>query len=89
LFDFAQEFEANLKVGFMALLTSTIVGMGGVIFLHFGLIHTVILGHTGLLAGVSNAMLPLLKHQRKRALTAQEDASHLPKQLVAAEVPIG
>ena len=89
LFDFAQEFEANLKVGFTALLTSTILGMGGVVFLHFGLVHTVILGHTGLLAGVSNAMRPLLGGRQKKSKTAPDDADCLNAQLTTAEVPTG
>jgi Cu2+-exporting ATPase len=64
LFELAQEFDANTKVSFMTLLTSTMIGIGGAIFLHFGLLHTILLSHAALLAGIVNTTRPFVKHQR-------------------------
>jgi Cu2+-exporting ATPase len=65
LFDLAQKFNTNMRGDFLCLLIPTIIGIGGVFFLHFGLIHTMILTSAGLAAGVFNAMLPSLKNRRE------------------------
>ena len=41
-----------------------IISVGGVFFLHFGLVSSLTLYNLGLAARVSNGLLPLLKHQR-------------------------
>jgi P-type E1-E2 ATPase len=65
LFDLAQEFDGNMRTSFMCLFIPTLVGIGGVFFMSFGLVHTMILTSVGLSGGMLNAMVPLLKSQRK------------------------
>ena len=67
LFDLADEFKQNMDLGFMMIGGATIVGMTGALFLHFGLLHTIILGHTALTASILNASTPLLKHHWKES----------------------
>lgn len=64
LFELAEEFDANVKTSFGTLLVSTMIGMGGAMFLHFGLLHTILLSHAALMAGIVNATRPFVKHQR-------------------------
>jgi Cu2+-exporting ATPase len=67
LFDLADEFQTNMKTGFMTLLTPTFIGMIGALFFHFGLATTIILSYSGLSVGVINSMWPLIKHQQKKS----------------------
>jgi len=64
VFELAQDFHKNINVAFATVILPTIIGAGGVFFLHFGLIQTIFLNWVGLAAGVSNATLPLLKHKQ-------------------------
>ena len=63
LFDLAQEFDGNMRRGFLCLAIPTLIGIGGVFFMSFGLLHTMVLTSIGLGSGVLNAMVPLLKQQ--------------------------
>lgn len=63
VFDFAQSFNTNMNVTFAIVTIPTLIGIGGVFFLHFGLVHTVVLNLISLGAGVINAMLPSLQNQ--------------------------
>jgi len=63
VFELARDFQKNIDVTFAAVLLPTVIGAGGVFFLHFGLIQTIFLNLAGLAVSVSNATLPLLKHK--------------------------
>lgn len=65
LFAIADEFETNVKTGFLTLLVPTLIGMGGVLFFHMNLIGTIILAQTGLAVGVVNAMRPRFQARQK------------------------
>ncbi|MCP4346387.1 MAG: heavy metal translocating P-type ATPase [Desulfobacterales bacterium] len=65
LFDLAHNFQSNMNTTCAVLLTPVFLGMGGVFFLHFGLIHTVILNQVGLLGGISTVMVPWFRYQRQ------------------------
>lgn len=64
LFELAREFHRNTNTAFSLLLTPTILGMGGVFFLHFGLAQTISIELAGLGAGLLNSLRPLLQHHR-------------------------
>lgn len=49
-----------------------IICVGGVFFLHFGVLSGMILYYGGLVVSLSNALLPLITHQR---LAAADNAS--------------
>ncbi|HIE01282.1 MAG TPA: heavy metal translocating P-type ATPase [Thiotrichaceae bacterium] len=72
VFDIAQNFEGNMKVNLMATILPGLMTIGGVYFLHFGIIHSIILNNIGVAAGASNAMLPLIKHQQTKPLLHSE-----------------
>ncbi len=62
LFDIADEFERNMKVNLWTTLVPGVLCISGVYFLHFGLAIAIILYNIGLVAGVSNSMLPRLQN---------------------------
>jgi Cu2+-exporting ATPase len=64
LFVLAKELESNLNVSLMATVIPGAMIISGVFFLHAGVVSAVALYNCGLLAGVSNSMLPLWKHQK-------------------------
>jgi len=68
LFDVAKNYEHNVRRSFFITLLPTATAIGGILFLHFGLTTSIILYYTGLGAGMSNAILPMLKkiHVKKK-----------------------
>jgi heavy metal translocating P-type ATPase len=68
VFKIAWHFEQNMKVNLMATILPGLVTICGVYFLHFGIIHSIILNNIGVAVGASNAMLPQIKHQQGKPL---------------------
>lgn len=65
LFDMAKEYDSNTKMTFTTVLMPHLMGLGGALFLHFGLLQSVILNQIGLTLGAGNALLPRMRHQQK------------------------
>ncbi|GAB0057985.1 Potassium-transporting ATPase ATP-binding subunit [Candidatus Magnetaquicoccaceae bacterium FCR-1] len=61
LFELGAEFDRNMNASFMTTLVPGLVCVGGAFFLRFGVLTSIMLYNTGLVAGVGNAMLPRLK----------------------------
>jgi Cu2+-exporting ATPase len=88
LFDLAHEFEGNMRAGFLCLCIPTLIGIGGVFFLSFGLLHTMMLTTLGLGSGVMNAMVPMLKRQRAQLVpgpTSHPETVSAPPAAVSAQ----
>ncbi|MCI5132885.1 MAG: HAD family hydrolase, partial [Candidatus Electrothrix sp. EH2] len=66
LFDIAEQYERNAKTTFATVLTPHCIGLGGAFFLHFNLLHSIILNHIGFALGLGNAVLPAMKNSKKR-----------------------
>jgi heavy metal translocating P-type ATPase len=62
LFYLAQELNTNLNRGLLTTIIPGVTIIGGAFFLHIGIINSIILSNLGLVIGVSNSMLPLIKH---------------------------
>jgi Cu2+-exporting ATPase len=82
LFDLAKDFKSNMRTGFICLLIPTVIGMGGAFFLQFGMLQTLILTTSGLMAGVANSMLPLLK-RKEPAPAIEVDHWPVPPQVLS------
>jgi Cu2+-exporting ATPase len=63
LFQLAQDLSANLERTLALTVGPGLVCIGGVFFLHFGILSSVLLFNLSLGAGVTNAMLPMLQRQ--------------------------
>jgi Cu2+-exporting ATPase len=72
LFEFGDEFKQNMTIGFMILSGTTIFGMSGVFLLHFGLLHTIFLGHAAVIAGLLNAITPIFKYKQIENKASQD-----------------
>jgi len=67
LFEIATELEQNMKGNLLATIVPSVVTIGGAFFLHFGVLSAIWLYNVGLLAGVANAMRPMITYKRKQA----------------------
>ncbi len=65
LFDYAHEFRANTDVSFAVVTGTTLIGIVGAFFLHFGLAQTTALSVGSIAIGIANSMRPLLRHRAK------------------------
>jgi len=63
LFQLAQDMNKNLKTTLGLTFGSGVICVGGVFFLHFGILSSIVLFNLSLAAGVANAMRPLLQRQ--------------------------
>ena len=57
LFDIAQRYNKNIQKSFMITLIPSAIAVGGIIFLHFGIIASITLYYIGLTMGMTNALL--------------------------------
>jgi Cu2+-exporting ATPase len=65
LFDLGQQFGGHMKKVVAAVIIPSVLTAGGAIFLHFGLLQSLIIPQIGLLAGVATAMHPAIKHRKR------------------------
>ncbi|MBF0280708.1 MAG: heavy metal translocating P-type ATPase [SAR324 cluster bacterium] len=65
LLDLTKEFDGTIRTGFITTLIPGLICIGGVFFLHFGIIASEILFQLGLFSGLGVAMKPLLKDKKK------------------------
>ncbi len=68
LFEIADELESNLKTCFIGTIIPGLICVGGVWFFHWGILTAMMSYYAALVFGVSNAMLPLVKHQTERQM---------------------
>jgi heavy metal translocating P-type ATPase len=73
LFHLADEFENTMHTNFLTTIVPGVICIGGVYFLHFGIAMGMGLYYVGSAVGLSNTLMPLVKHQEnkpKRSLSA-------------------
>ena len=68
LFDIGKQFKINMKNSFWGAFLLNMAAVGGVFFLHSGLVTSMLLYYTGMTISVANSMLPL--RQRREEITA-------------------
>lgn len=71
LFDIAHDFKSNMNTTFGTVLAPMFLGMAGVLFFHFGLVHTIIINQVSLLAGVGCVAMPWFNYRRQHPELAQ------------------
>lgn len=70
LLDISQSFESNMNVNLMTTMVPGLICIGGVFFLHFGILPAIMLYNAGLVAGIGNAVRPSLQLPAGNAATA-------------------
>lgn len=64
LFGISEKFAKNTNNSYRIMIAQTVIGIGGVFFLGFGLGHTIALNLAALAAGTANSMVPLLDSKK-------------------------
>ena len=64
LLDIAESLNNNMKANLLITIIPGVICVTGAFFLHFGVLSTLFFYNFGLVAGVGNAMLPLMRNQR-------------------------
>lgn len=65
VFDVASAFDANMKNMLLVTLGPGVAIISGAFFLHLALVPAIVLVNLGLVVGIGNSMLPLLKKDRQ------------------------
>ena len=65
LLDLAKNFDKTIQQSFWTTMIPGVICIGGVFFLHFGIVAAELLFQLGFFTGLGTAMLPLLKEQRQ------------------------
>jgi hypothetical protein len=66
LFALAQDFETNMKMTSMGIMTPCLINLSGALFPQFTLFHSMMLSGVSVLAGFGSAMWPLIAHQKEQ-----------------------
>ncbi len=66
LFQVADEFENTMHTNFLITIVPGVICIGGVYFLRFGVATGMGLYYVGMAIGLSNTLLPLVKHQENK-----------------------
>jgi Cu2+-exporting ATPase len=66
LFQLADEFENTMHTNFLTTIVPGVICIGGVYFLHFGIAMGMGLYYVGSVVGLSNTLMPLVKHQENK-----------------------
>ena len=76
LFELTQAYETNMRGNHVASMAPGLIVIGGVFLLHFGVITSIMLYNVGLMAGVTNAMTPLLRLPQKQPALPRLEGDH-------------
>jgi heavy metal translocating P-type ATPase len=71
LLNLAHDFQKNMRDSFYVVCAPAVFGIGGIFFLHFGLLSAVLMYNVSLAAGAGHAMLPWIKREIKDRRTKQ------------------
>ncbi|MGB0384985.1 MAG: heavy metal translocating P-type ATPase [Ardenticatenaceae bacterium] len=67
LFDLARDLDANMKSTFKLIVAPCVVCVWGAFFLHFTILHAMILSQIAMYTSLANVMWPQIQHQRNQA----------------------
>ncbi|MEK8021844.1 MAG: HAD-IC family P-type ATPase [Candidatus Parabeggiatoa sp.] len=69
LFEIAKAFEANMRTNYLTSMVPGVVCLSGVFLFHMGVVGGLVVSYTGKMVGLTNTMLPLVKHEKTENLT--------------------
>jgi Cu2+-exporting ATPase len=73
LFELAKDFYKNQKNGLATTFVPSVLCVGGIFFLHFGILSAMLFYNISAIAGIGNALLPLLNPQKKSSLPQKQE----------------
>jgi len=63
LFEIANAFEANMRTNYLTSMVPGVICLGGVFLFHMGVVGGLVVFYTAKMVGLTNTMLPLVKHE--------------------------
>lgn len=79
IFDLAEELETNLRRSTLITFVPTFICISGVFFLRAGIYSGIVLYYASMLAGIGNAMWPLIDHKMKQMKKLNNQSSDTDK----------
>jgi len=64
LFEIAKAFEANMRTNYLTSMVPGVICLGGVFLFHMGVVGGLVVYYTAKMVGLTNTMLPLVKHEK-------------------------
>ena len=80
LFEISRSFEANMQTSFLTSMVPGVLTLAGVFFLHMGLIGSLLIYYSSKMVGLTNTMLPLVKHENNETLLHTNSTQNLVEQ---------
>ncbi len=74
LFEISRFFEANMRTNYLTSIVPGAITLVGVFLFNMGLIGSMLIYFSAKMVGLTNAMLPLVKHEKKQAIAEIEQA---------------
>lgn len=68
LFEISRSFEANMRTNYLTSMVPGAITLAGVFLFHMGLLGGLVVYYSSKMVGLTNAMLPLVKHENKEGL---------------------
>jgi Cu2+-exporting ATPase len=62
LFDLVQQYESTMQANLRISTIPSVITVGGIVFLHWGILTGVLITQAAAFAGIGNSLLPLLRH---------------------------
>ena len=72
LFEISRFFEANMRTNYLTSIIPGAITLAGVFLFNMGLAGSMLVYFSSKMVGLTNAMLPLVKHENKQAITEIE-----------------
>ncbi len=69
IFEISRFFEANMRTNYLTSMIPGVITLAGVFFFHMGVIGSLVVYYSSKMVGLTNAMLPLVKHENTESLT--------------------
>jgi Cu2+-exporting ATPase len=63
LFEISNAFEANMRTNYLISMVPGVICLGGVFLFHMGVVGGLVVYYTAKMVGLTNTMLPLIKHE--------------------------
>ena len=86
LLKLAEDLDSNLSNSVVLTVLPGIICAGGVFFFHLGMVGSLMIYNLGLTTSISNALLPLVKHEINKRQSQRAVSELVPSQEMAGEL---
>jgi len=76
VFEISRFFESNMRTNYLTSMIPGVITLAGVFFFHMGVVGGLVVYYSAKTLGLTNAMLPLVKHENNGKLVNSESTLH-------------